>query len=212
MTSESLSRLSRRRLSDSEVTTALESIGYEAGRASEMLRGIGAFLGNSDVETESFSIEDLFAAVELLARPEVQAGQVAAEFRVEPALPKLQANRVEIEQVLLNLIRNAIEALQDVPASQRRLKLTAALAKSDKIAITISDNGQGIPVEVGAAAFNAFFTTKQDGLGMGLAISRRIAQGHGGNLKIVTAEPGATTLCLTLPVDRVRQGDDLRAA
>ena len=205
-------RIGRRPPSRSETTKLLERIANEAGRASEMLRSIGTFLGSSEMRPESIDVEELFASVKLLARSELQAGEVVARFRVESGLPALEAVRIEIEQVLLNLIRNAIEALQEVPSSQRRLTLSAALSEKNKLAITISDNGRGIPAEIASAAFNAFFTTKADGLGMGLAISRRIAQGHGGNLRILRSEPGDTSLCLTLPIDGSKKGDELRAA
>ncbi len=208
----SLGLIRASRLSPDEAKQALERIRYEAGRASEMLRGIGAFLANTELESETIDVEGLFETVELLAQPELQAGRVQAGFKVEPNLPRLQANRIEIEQVLLNLIRNAVEAVQDVAPAERRIDIQASLAAPGKLAVTISDNGKGIPAEVGSAAFNAFFTTKSDGLGMGLTISRRIAQGHGGNLRIVSSDPGKTTLCLTLPLDGLTHGDDLRAA
>ena len=107
---------------------------------------------------------------------------------------------IQIEQVVLNLLRNGIEAMQEAKPGTRRLTLRTSGAGSEAITFAVADNGCGCSDEVTERLFDAFFTTKPDGIGMGLAISRSIIEAHGGRLWATPNPNGGTTFRFTLPV------------
>lgn len=122
---------------------------------------------------------------------------VRMEIESEPELPLVLIDRVQMQQVLVNLVRNAFDALEQVP-SNRTLKVRA-YEKCNTIHVEVIDNGLGIqdPVRI----FEPFFTTKGQGMGMGLAICRSIVESHGGQLWVARTEPRGATFTFTLPVD-----------
>jgi two-component system sensor kinase FixL len=113
---------------------------------------------------------------------------VRLEVSVDPALPTIRGDRVHLSQVLINLLMNAMDAVADLPVSQRQVTLRAGFDESDAIEFTVSDTGPGIPREILARIFDPFYTTKASGMGMGLSVSRTIVDAHGGRL---WAENGA---------------------
>ena len=118
-----------------------------------------------------------------------------------PALPALYADAIQLQQVLLNLVRNAIDAMQGLPEAQRRVDLRAALEQGDTLCIEVSDRGPGVDAEVARHLFTPFFTTKEKGMGMGLAISRSIVSAHGGTLDYRNNPVAGATFVMRLPLN-----------
>jgi signal transduction histidine kinase len=116
--------------------------------------------------------------------------------------PTVNADPIQIEQVLLNLIRNAIEAMADSDSMPRKLTICTSVAKSGQVELSISDNGHGIDNKYAQQIFDPFFTTKSDGLGIGLSISRSIVEAHGGTLSAKSNPDGGSTFKFTLPITK----------
>jgi two-component system sensor kinase FixL len=132
-----------------------------------------------------------------LARGELIARRVTASATVAPALPPVLADRVQLQQVLLNLILNGCEAMRLTPTTDRRLSLTLDADGGENLHFSIRDRGMGIPAPIIDHLFEPFVTTKPEGLGLGLSISRTIVAAHGGRLWAENnADGGATVHCL----------------
>ena len=125
--------------------------------------------------------------------------QVAPKLQISGALPNIKIDRIQIEQVLLNLIRNALEAMAATPPAERRLTITAAQVDGEAV-IRIADTGPGLPLAIAERLFQPYQTTKPQGMGLGLAVSRAILQAHGGRLWPESTKQKGTTFCLSLPL------------
>jgi signal transduction histidine kinase len=117
-------------------------------------------------------------------------------------VPLIQGDRVQVQQVIMNLIINAIEAMSEVMDRPRELFVSAKEGDSDHILVEVCDSGPGLPPAALAYIFEPFFTTKSSGLGMGLSICRSIVEAHGGRLWARENEPRGAVLCMTLPIER----------
>ena len=129
---------------------------------------------------------------------EIKRHSVTIDLELAENLPEVVGDRVQVQQVLMNLMLNALEATQDVPGA---LKITSQPTDGNQLVISVSDTGLGLPAEKVDEIFDAFFTTKPQGIGMGLAISRSIVESHGGRLW-ATSNPGrGATFRFTLPYE-----------
>ena len=133
-----------------------------------------------------------------LARPDLRAHDVRLVLDVEPDLPSVMADAVQVQQVLINLFRNAIDATLQNGAAPREITLRAAAAP-DGVDISVHDHGPGVEPEAIGKLFNPFFTTKPHGTGLGLAISRTIVHAHGGKLAHRSEPGGGACFYFTLP-------------
>jgi signal transduction histidine kinase len=115
-------------------------------------------------------------------------------------LPVVRADRVQLQQVILNLIMNAIEAMSASDAGSRRLLVSSASAESNDVSVEVQDSGPGLPAASVEQIFQAFYTTKPAGLGMGLSICRSILEAHGGQLRAAGRDPTGAIFTFTLPV------------
>lgn len=178
---------------EAEARAAVQRIIRDANRAGEVITRIRRFLQRGEVARGALALPAVIADVLALVRSEAQARQVTLHAEVDAALPDVVADRVQIEQVLLNLLMNALEALgrpPDAPgtpapasaAGLREVRLHAQRHGPGCLRLTVRDSGPGIAPAVRERLFDAFQTTKPDGMGMGLAISRSIVESHGGQL------------------------------
>lgn len=179
---------------------ALEQAGAQAQRAGQIIRSVHEFVKQREPLRQQVAIASLLDGIRALI--ELQARHSHVTFRTEiPAdLPPVRADRVMIEQVLLNLTRNAIEAMQEVPSPRRVLKVVATHdAAAAQVSVAVIDQGHGIPDEVAQRLFSPFFSTKAEGMGMGLNICRTAIEFHGGALTFRANPEGGTIFTFVLP-------------
>jgi two-component system sensor histidine kinase DctS len=183
---------------------ALEKAGNQAQRAGQIIRSVHTFVKRREPSREPVTVQALVDNV--LPLVELQARQffVATQTELEAGLPPVLADRVMLEQVLLNLTRNAIEAMQNIPPERRILRIVAerdAITGSQpNVVIAVIDNGHGIPQEVSERLFSPFFSTKAEGMGMGLNICRTAVEFHGGKLLHADNPGGGTIFRFSLPI------------
>ena len=192
-----------RRLIDSgesteEIRHALERIGAQAERAGEILRRLRGFLAGGETAIAPLDPGPLIAEIVDLAQPEARQRGVALSVEQAPGLPWVRADGIQVQQVILNLVRNAIEATAGREGGERRVRVQA-IEEEDGVSIAVSDSGPGVPPELEARVFEPFFTTRADGTGIGLAISRSIAQAHGGRLRLERPPEGGARFVFWLP-------------
>ncbi|MYM68888.1 PAS domain S-box protein [Pseudoduganella sp. FT55W] len=179
---------------------ALEQAGAQAQRAGQIIRSVHEFVKKREPLRQEVAIGSLLESIRALI--ELQARQSYVSFRTEiPAdLPAVRADRVMIEQVLLNLTRNGIEAMQHVQPQRRILNVVAAYDEATaQVSVAVIDQGHGIPEEVAQRLFSPFFSTKAEGMGMGLNICRTAIEFHGGALTFRANPQGGTIFTFVLP-------------
>ncbi|QEI09319.1 PAS domain S-box protein [Pigmentiphaga aceris] len=182
-----------------EVETAMGRIISEGRRASEIVKRIRAFLMKAPTQRDVLSSAALIDEAIRLVEYECSREQVMLRLDIEPGLPAIVGDRIQLQQVLVNLMVNACQAMAGQTAA-RVLSIQARRASVSSLVISVRDTGPGIAAENLDRLFDPFFTTKQQGMGMGLAICRTTAQAHGGELSIVNSPGGGASFQLTLAV------------
>lgn len=135
-----------------------------------------------------------------LTRAAMSERSVLVKMQLPEGLPRILGDRVQLQQVILNLIMNAIEAMSEVGEGSRELLISTSKADSDGVLVTVGDSGSGLPHANPERIFDAFYTTKASGLGMGLSICRSIVEAHGGRLWASPNEPRGAVFCMILPI------------
>jgi PAS domain S-box-containing protein len=177
---------------------ALEGIVADGTRASAVLARIRAFIKKEPAEKSELDINEVIQEVLVLAARELYENQVLPDHQLKTRLPSVLADRVQLQQVLLNLIMNGIEAMAAVTDRPRLLGMQSRIDESGDVLVAVSDSGTGFGLELDRV-FNPFFTTKVNGMGMGLSISRSIVESHGGRLWAAPNHPHGAVFSLTLP-------------
>ncbi len=190
--------LANRSLEPEVLRRALEGIVADGTRASAVLARIRAFINKEPTEKNPLDINEVIQEVLVLAARELQEHQVLADPQLTPYLPFVLADRVQLQQVLLNLIMNGIESLIAVTDRPRLLQVQSRIDESADLLVAVSDCGTGFDSEVDRV-FNPFFTTKAKGMGMGLSISRSLVESHGGRLWATPNYPHGAVFSFTLP-------------
>ena len=185
-------------LDAADIRDSLVEIGRQALRAGEVIRRLRSFVAKREVRREPIRCNQLLEDVVSLARPDLRANDVRLKLEVAPGLPDVMADAVQLQQVLINLFRNAIDATLQNGATQREITLRA-LSTPGGVEISVNDHGPGLEPGALAKLFNPFFTTKPHGTGLGLAISRTIVQAHGGTLAHREEPGGGACFHFTLP-------------
>jgi signal transduction histidine kinase len=137
----------------------------------------------------------------VLVRSETKRYNILVGTDLPADLPKIKGDRVQLQQVLMNVLLNSIDAMKDVDGT-RELAIRSQRAENEQVLVSVSDTGVGLPPQQAEQIFNAFFTTKPDGTGMGLRISRSIIESHGGRLWAADNSPRGASFCFTLPANR----------
>ena len=181
-----------------EVRAILADIRKDDQRAGEVIDRMRALMKRREAERRRLDLNLLAGEVVTLVRPDAEKRRVRLALETDPALPPVHGDRVQLQQVLLNLLLNAMDALDDNPPA-RRLVTVRARPVGATVEVAVSDNGHGIPADKLLRVFEPFFTSKPNGLGMGLAISRSIIEAHGGRLWAENNEAGGATFTFTLP-------------
>ena len=183
-----------------ELIEAAKTIGRQASRASETIGRILDFVRKKDAVYEQVGLNYLVADAVELASPEAKSRRVTISVEAADNLPMIMGDRIQIEQVLLNLIVNAIEALHETPADHRRhILVTTSLPSQDRLQISVCDNGCGLPEDFAEWIFEPFESDKNQGIGMGLSISRSIVELHKGRLCATANDNGGATFHISLP-------------
>jgi C4-dicarboxylate-specific signal transduction histidine kinase len=182
-----------------EVRTAMKRIVDDGHRAGEVIDGIRSML-KKDGQTETLQdANELVREVLVLLHDEIQSRQVSTRIELADELPKVSANRVQLQQVVVNLIMNAIDAMSTIVNRARILRVRTEL-ESNHLVIAVEDSGMGIDPKNIDRIFDAFFTTKSHGMGMGLSICRSIIERHGGHLSVSHGQPYGSIFHVLLPV------------
>jgi C4-dicarboxylate-specific signal transduction histidine kinase len=169
-------------------------------RAGAIITRIRALAKNAPSHTDWLNINDLIRDVLALARSEVQRHRVMLKTNLAESVPLVLADRIQLQQVLLNLIINAIEAMSGVDDGPRELVVQSDPdATTPGVRVTVRDSGPGLDPQRPDQLFDAFYTTKPHGLGLGLAISRRIVEAHGGRLWASANMPHGAVFQFTVP-------------
>jgi signal transduction histidine kinase len=182
-----------------EMEDVIEDIERDALRASEVISGVRAIFKTTPDNRAITRVANLARQALSLSEPDLRANLVSVETEFRDDQVHVQADTVQMQQVILNLIRNAIEAINSLAPEERRVKLTT-LVEGSFVFLTVQDAGAGIPAEDRDRIFDAFFTTKNSGMGLGLAISRTIVEGHGGTLRLAGSGPKGSILEISLPI------------
>jgi C4-dicarboxylate-specific signal transduction histidine kinase len=173
----------------------------DGGRASEIIASIRAMLTKGSQARAQLDLNDLIREVMTLVRGELQRRGVSFRMELADELPCLSGNRVQLRQVLLNLIMNAAEAMAPITDRTRMLSVRSENPDQQDIIVTVTDAGTGISEEDRDRIFDSFFTTKSEGMGMGLSICRSIVEAHGGRISALRANPHGSVFQVVLPVD-----------
>jgi len=168
-------------------------------RAADIIGRIRLLFNKGTLERELVDVNELIQGMIALLRGEATRYSVSIRAELADDLPRPMADRVQLQQVILNLIMNSIEAMKDVDGI-RELVIKSQQAASQQLLVSVSDTGVGLPLEQADQIFKAFFTTKLQGTGMGLSISRSIVESHGGRLWADGNSTGGATFHLTLPI------------
>jgi C4-dicarboxylate-specific signal transduction histidine kinase len=182
-----------------EARRALDRIVQNGNRASEVVRRIHAFIRKTPPRKGPLDINEAVLEVIALTRSEIAKNDISVDTQLDKRVPHIQGDHVQLQQVLLNLIMNAIEAMTRADARGRNLRITTGQTKSNDVFVEVQDSGPGLdPVSV-ERIFEPFYTTRPSGLGMGLSICRSIIEAHGGSLRAATSIPQGATFTFLLP-------------
>jgi len=184
-----------------EACRSLELIIDEGKRASDVIRRVRALANKSDIEKVPLYVKDVVEEVMPLVQRELVSHGVSSHLEFAPGLPMVLGDRVQLQQVLINLVMNGVEAMQHIKDRPRELMIRSRQDETRRVLVSVTDCGVGIAADNVDRLFNAFFTTKRSGMGMGLSICRSIIEAHGGRLWATPNTPFGATFQFTLPVD-----------
>jgi C4-dicarboxylate-specific signal transduction histidine kinase len=182
-----------------EARQMLAQIVRDGTRAGDIVHGIRAFMKKAPSPRERLDINEAIREVIGLTRGETLKNGISVQVKLAEHLPPIQGDQVQLQQVMFNLIINAIAAMSLQAAGTRDLVIDTAKTKSGGVLVTVCDSGPGVEPANLERIFDAFFSTRADGLGIGLSICRAIIQAHGGRLSATRGAARGTTLQFTLP-------------
>jgi C4-dicarboxylate-specific signal transduction histidine kinase len=182
-----------------EARRAFEGATLAAKRASEITNRILRLVKNAPPDKEPVPINEAIREVIALTHGEAIRSRVTVRTELVDDLPFVRCDRVQLQQVILNLIVNAIEAMNAVHDGDRQLTITTCTDDADAVLVTVRDSGPGVSPESVKRLFEPFYTTKDQGIGMGLSISRAIVQAHGGTLTLAANNPHGAAFQFIVP-------------
>ena len=182
-----------------EARAAAMSIMKDGTRASEIINRIRLFFKKRTPEPEPVDVNGVIREMIVLLRTEMARYSISVRTELAGDVPEVMGDRVQLQQVMMNLIMNSVAAMKDVDG-KRELAIKAQRAEDEELMVCVRDTGVGPPPQQADKVFDPFFTTKLDGTGMGLSISRSIVESHGGRLWAADNRPRGATFYFILPV------------
>jgi C4-dicarboxylate-specific signal transduction histidine kinase len=181
-----------------EARAAISRIVKDGMRAAEIIGRIRLLFKKGTPQRELLDVNEVIQEIIVLLQAEAMRYSISVRTELAGDLPHIRGDRVQLQQVMMNLIMNSIDAMEDVDGP-RKLAIKSQLAENEQLMVSITDTGMGLPPQEADQIFNAFFTTKPHGTGMGLRISRSIIESHGGRLWAADNSPRGASFCFTLP-------------
>jgi signal transduction histidine kinase len=173
----------------------------DSNRANEVIRRVRSLAKKTDLERVPLDINHVVNEVMALVQRELTSRQALLRMELAPALPMILGDRIQLQQVIINLVMNGAEAMQSVTDRPRELVIRSRQDETQQVFVGVTDSGVGISAEDADRLFNPFFTTKSSGMGMGLSICRSIIEAHRGRLWVKANIPHGATFQFTLPVN-----------
>jgi signal transduction histidine kinase len=167
-------------------------------RATDVIRRLRALLARHEPERQAFDVGAAMSDAVMILRPEAERRKITLDARSAAVPCHIAGDRTQVQQVLINLVLNAMDAMKDLPESRRRLELLMQ-TRAGNVLITVQDGGDGIPAENLAKIFDSFFSTKKSGMGLGLSIARSIVEAHGGRIWAENRQSGGAAFHVELP-------------
>ncbi len=183
-----------------EIREILGDIVADGRRAGDVVRGIRAMVKKGHAVRQQMNLNDVVAKVVQIVSPDALLRSCEVESALQPNLPPVMGDPIQFQQVLLNLVLNAFDAMRDTPVSNRKVTIATEWNGDGAVRASVRDYGAGIPEHTRDRIFDPFFTTKTEGLGMGLAIVRSIIESHGGTMAVDNPDDGGARFYFTLPV------------
>jgi C4-dicarboxylate-specific signal transduction histidine kinase len=190
-----------------KIRQSIDRIINDGKRAADIVSRIRDFSKKAPALKEDLEINEAILEITRLTRAAMSEHGISVTMQLSEGLPPILGDRVQLQQVILNLIMNAIEAMSGVTEGSRELLISTGEAESDSVLVTVSDSGPGLPQANLERIFEAFYTTKSSGLGMGLSICRSIVEAHGGQLWATPNEPRGAVFCMMLPIEEKIAGE-----
>jgi len=184
-----------------EMRSALERMVRDANRASEVIQRIRALAKRTEPRMISLDINDVIREAILLVQREVLSHGVSLRTELASALPPVLGDRVQLQQVVINLLINGVEAMASITDRPREILIRSQQPEAGQVHVSVQDSGIGIDSETAERLFSAFFTTKPSGMGMGLSISRSIIRAHGGRLWVSPNADHGAAFQFTVPIN-----------
>lgn len=182
-----------------EIRAILTDIRLDDQRAAGVIQGMRALLKRRNVEWAPLSLGGLVADVAALVRPDALQRKVQLAIHVPVGIPPVYGDRVQLQQVLLNLLLNGMDAMSQQPPQTRRLTVQARTIEAQMVEVAVRDSGPGVPAQSVARVFEPFYSTKPQGMGLGLAVSKTIIEAHKGRIWAENRLEGGASFCFTVP-------------
>jgi len=184
----------------------LGDVESDANRAYDIIRNVRNTIKKGDPARRQIDLNELVTNVAHVVRPDAVGYSCEVETSLAKDLPPIEGDPVQIQQVLVNLVSNALDAMRQTPTSRRKVEISTAGKGESEVRLSVRDHGSGIRTEAHDRLFDQFFTTKEHGLGMGLAIVRSIVEAHGGKIHAENVADGGACFYFTLPVTKKHDG------
>ncbi len=188
------------RVEPEQLVDVLQVVSDQARRAGEIIRQLRNFVRKEGPKQGMVDINEVVRSVAVLIKPEVRRSGVALVIHLDNDLGPIHGYPIQLEQVMLNLMRNAIDAMEQTPVGERHLEIRTVRSDTDQVSVSVTDTGQGLGEADIERIFDPFVTTKPQGMGLGLSISQGIVYSHGGQLIVCPNQGPGVTFRFNLPI------------